>query len=142
MNTSISFFIQLAKLQSIMSRRFDARLGGLGLSEFIILFHLSQAEEGTLRRVDLAEKVGLTASGVTRLLLPMEKIGLVKRVADESDARVSQVKIAPSGKRQFEEGIERAEILCEDLFTPAQTKKLESLSELLAELGRSAMVSG
>ncbi len=141
MNASVSCFIQLAKLQAIMSRRFDARLGGLGLNEFIILFHLSQAEGETLRRVDLAERVGLTASGVTRLLLPMEKIGLVKRVADESDARVSQVKLAPSGRRQFEEGIERAEILCEDLFPPAQIKKLESLSEALSELARSAAIS-
>jgi DNA-binding MarR family transcriptional regulator len=77
------FFLNLAKVQNTLTRRFDGSLGGVSLSEILILYHLSQAPEGALRRVDLAEKVGLTASGITRLLLPMEKIGLVKRKQDE-----------------------------------------------------------
>lgn len=78
-----------------MSRRFDAGLGGISLNECIILSSLLQAPENKMRRIDLAEKIGFTPSGITRLLLPMEKIGLVFREKNEHDARVSYVILAP-----------------------------------------------
>lgn len=95
LNAEMQFFLSLAKIHTVMNRKFDAKLGGLGLSEFIILLHLSKSEDEKLRRIDLAEKVGLTPSGVTRILLPMEKIGLVGRQINEQDARVSFVTLAP-----------------------------------------------
>jgi DNA-binding MarR family transcriptional regulator len=113
---SVEFFLALAKTQTILARRFDNGLGGLGLNEFIILQTLSQAPDERMRRIDLATKVGLTASGITRLLAPMEKVGLVKREATKDDARVSFVALAPGGKRKLAEGMERAEQLAEDLL--------------------------
>jgi hypothetical protein len=77
-----TLFLQLAKVSAMLTRRFDAGLGGLSLNEFIILYYLSLAPGIQLRRTDLADKVGLTASGITRLLLPMEKIGLKSRRID------------------------------------------------------------
>src|SRR5512141_1775053 len=115
-NKSVQFFLNLAKTQDLMSRRFDLGLGGLGLTEFIILLHLSQAEGNKMRRVDLSEKVGLTASGITRLLLPMEKIGLTKKEIDTTDARASFVVLASGGRRKLEEAMERAEQLTEEIL--------------------------
>jgi hypothetical protein len=60
-----------------MARRFDASLNGISFNEFIIMYTISQARDGKMRRVELAESMGLTPSGITRLLLPMEKIGLI-----------------------------------------------------------------
>lgn len=136
-NTSITlkFFMNLAKTQFIMSRRFDGKLGGLGFNELMILYYLSQSREEKLRRVDLAEKAGLTASGITRMLLPMEKVGYVKREYAKEDARVSYVALAPGGKRRLAEGLERAEEFMEELISPDKSKKLENLSEVLAEIG-------
>ena len=51
-----------------------------------------------MRRIDLAQKLGLTASGITRLVAPMEKIGLVEKEANPRDARVSLVKITKAGE--------------------------------------------
>jgi len=133
-NSSLKFFLDLSKVQAIMSRRFDGRLGGLGFNELIILFHLSQAADGKMRRVDLAEKVGLTASGITRLLLPMEKIGLVKRELNEHDGRVSFVRLAPGGKRKLSEAMERAEIFMEEIIPAGKIKKLKEISGVLDEL--------
>lgn len=135
-NSSVRFCLDLTKFQTELARRLDSRLGGLGLNEFVILYALGQAEGQKMRRVDLAEKVGLTASGVTRLLLPMEKIGLVKREINENDARSSLVVLAPGGKTKLNEGIERAEIFCEDIVPRERIKKLEEFSKLLIELGR------
>lgn len=108
---ALQFFIEMAKTQSVAARRFDCGLGGLGFSEFVILHYLSEAKGEKMRRIDLAEKIGLTASGVTRLLAPMEKIGLVRRESNELDARVSYVAIAPGGKRKLTEALEDAEDL-------------------------------
>src|SRR5829696_7740147 len=41
---------------------------GLTINDYGALLLLSRADEGRLRRVDLAEELVLTASGVTRLL--------------------------------------------------------------------------
>jgi DNA-binding MarR family transcriptional regulator len=87
-----------------------------------------------MRRIDLAEKVGLTASGVTRLLAPMEKVGLVRREKNADDARVSEVSLAPGGKTRLENALEYAELLAEDLTPPGKAKKLEECSELLMML--------
>lgn len=124
---SLSVFLNLTKIQAIMARRFDGHLGGLGLNEFIILYHLNQAENEKMRRVDLAEKIGLTASGVTRLLLPMEKVGYVTKEVNEHDARVSYVLLAPGGKRKLIDAIERAELFCEEIMPSIQAKKYEEM---------------
>lgn len=137
-NTSVQFFLNLAKAKTVVARRFDNRLSfhGLGFSDFMILYHLQEAPEGKLRRGDLAEKVGLTPSGITRMLLPMEKIGLVKREANKDDARVSFVSIASGGKQLLKDAMERVEVLAEDLIPQEKAKKLEAFSELLVELGK------
>lgn len=134
---ALKFLINMTKVQTVLTRRLDAALGGLSLNEFIILAELAQAE-GKLRRIDLAERIGLTASGVTRLLLPMEKIGLVKREANKDDARSSLVVLAAGGKRKFEEGLERAEVFCEDNLP--EDDKLQELSKYLKRVGGLGLV--
>ncbi len=135
-NSTVNFFLEIAKFQTKISRRLDAGLNGISLNEFIIMYHLSQNPGNKMRRVDLADKVGLTASGITRLLLPMEKIGLVGRETDKNDARVSYVVLARGGQTKFIEGLERLEIFGEELVPEAKLKKLEEAAKLINELGR------
>ncbi|MEI6835942.1 MAG: MarR family winged helix-turn-helix transcriptional regulator [Candidatus Falkowbacteria bacterium] len=135
-NSTINFFLEVTKFQTKLSRRLDSGLNGISLNEFIIMHHLSQNPEGRMRRIDLADKIGLTASGITRLLLPMEKIGLVSREADVSDARVSYVVLARGGKTKLSEGLERLEIFGEDLVPKAALKKLEETTKLINELSK------
>lgn len=130
----LDLFMQLAKLQSIMSRRFDSHLGGISMSEFIILYHISRAPGQIMRRVDLAEKTGLTASGVTRLLLPMEKVHLIKKLSNPDDARVSSVTITPAGMEKLQEGIENAEVLIGDLSAKPTDAEVSKLRATILEL--------
>lgn len=136
MHQNVQVFFDMAKIQTIMGRRFDASLGGIGWSEFMILYQLSIAEGARLRRIDLADRIGLTASGVTRLLLPMEKIGLVKKEVNKEDARSSLVLLAPGGRQKLEEALERAELLVGDIIQPSDRATMRSLSESLAALGQ------
>lgn len=128
MSASLQLFIRLARVNAIMARRFDGRLGnGLGFNDFVILVALNQSPSGRLRRVDLAESLGLTASGVTRMLAPMEKIGLIRRESNEHDARVSYVSLAPGGKRLLAETMEAAELVSEEVIVPVKAQKLNEL---------------
>ena len=126
----------MSKVQTVLSRRFEGQLGGLGSSEFVILFHLSQAQDESMRRIDLADKIGLTASGITRLLLPMEKVGYIKKVANENDARSSLVVLATGGKRKLNDAIERANLFCDETFK-LKSDALKTLSKLMTDLGGS-----
>jgi len=47
----------------------------LTLNDYEVLLHLSHAEYKMMRRVDLAERILLTASGITRLLEGLERSG-------------------------------------------------------------------
>ena len=118
----------MARLGAIVNRRFSVQ--GLGLGEFMVLYYLDECPDGKMCRVDLAEKLGLTASGITRMLLPMEKIGLVKRVSDESDARVTRAAISASGRRELNDALERAGLLAEEILN-SNKHLAEELSKLL-----------
>ena len=136
MKPELRFFIYLSKIQAILSRKFDARLGGLSFSEFIILYHLSQAPEEKLRGTDLAEKIGLTASGVTRLLGPMAKIGLVRREVDQRDARVSYVVLAPGGKRKFDEALKDGELLSAEIISSSKIGPVKDFCQGLKNIAK------
>lgn len=135
-NSTIKFFLEVAKFQTKISRKLDSNLNGISLNEFIIMHHLNQNQDGKMRRTDLADRIGLTASGITRLLLPMEKIGLISRQSDKNDARVSYVVLTKGGKTKFTEGLERLEIFGEDLVPDTKLKKLEEVTKLINELGK------
>lgn len=132
---SLKVLMNMAIAHAVVSRKFDGRLGSLGFREFLILYHLDRSPEGRMRRIDLAEASGLTASGVTRLLAPMEKIGLVRREADAHDARVSFVTIAQGGRRMLKESLENAEALAMDLLAGMKKDEILAASELLRRLG-------
>jgi len=129
--------MNLAKIQSVLSRRFDRlSIHGIGFSDFMILYLLSQAKGERMRRIDLAEKIGLTASGVTRMLLPLEKIGLIKREANERDARVSYVVLTETGKQLFEDAKDTANSLAGEIIPAEKVSNITTLSDILTDLGK------
>jgi DNA-binding MarR family transcriptional regulator len=132
--------LEFAKTQAVLSRRFDSGLGGIGLSEFTILYTLSIAAGEKMRRIDLANAVGLTASGVTRQLLPMEKIGLVKSGEPDADARARYVMIARGGKVKLQEAIERMDVLLDEIMPTKQVKQIKDVCTFVSELGARANI--
>lgn len=119
-----------------MARRFDGlAMHGIGFNEFVILHLLQQGKEVSMRPTDLAEKTGLTPSGVTRMLLPMEKIGLIVRRANDRDARVSFVVTTAAGKRIYEEARETANMVAKEIIPPEFNTSGQPLVSLLKALG-------
>jgi len=69
---------------------------GLTINDYEVLLRLSREPEG-LKRVELAQQVLLTPSGITRLLAGLERAGYVERAECETDARVSYARLTDEG---------------------------------------------
>ncbi|MFE4975500.1 MarR family winged helix-turn-helix transcriptional regulator [Kitasatospora sp. NPDC056651] len=135
--------LRLVRAQAALVKRFDAGLSGLhgvSLADFTMLLHLSQAPGGRMRRVDLAEALGLTASGVTRGLAPLERIGLVSREAAARDARVTYAALTPTGRERLAEMLYTARKIAAEHFAADQwsADDLGRISALLTRLGGTA----
>jgi DNA-binding MarR family transcriptional regulator len=79
---AVSAWLRLLRGGAAARRLLDAELQathGLTVVEYEALLLLSQAEERAMRRIDLSRELGLTPSGVTRLLDGLERDGLVAR---------------------------------------------------------------
>jgi DNA-binding MarR family transcriptional regulator len=107
---------------------------GLSLTEYLVLLHLQQARDNKLRRIDLAQKVGLSASGVTRLLNPMQKIGLIDKEESARDARVSLVALTRAGARIFRDAEKTFEHSAQSLLAPLSGKDRDALSRIVNAL--------
>jgi DNA-binding MarR family transcriptional regulator len=126
-----------------MVRRFDNALGavhGLGLNDFALLGALNEAPGSRLRRVDLAERLGLTASAVTRIVAPLEKIGLVARQPDPSDARVGFAALTQPGRERYGEALETAQSIARELVpSPLRGLERETLALCLHRFGATGL---
>lgn len=85
-----------------LSTEFSA-VHGLSVNEFLVMMHLDQAQNSRLSRAELAKRIHVSASTVTRMLAPMEKVGLVTREADPRDARFAFVKLTLTGETRLSE---------------------------------------
>jgi DNA-binding MarR family transcriptional regulator len=99
----IRLVLELSALHTRVLKRIENQLSvhGISFAEFLVLHALHRAPNETLRRIDLADNVGLSASGVTRLLKPMEKLHWIEKQQNPRDARVSLVKLSASGKTLY-----------------------------------------
>lgn len=126
---ALEFSLLVSRTNAELARRLDRRLGalhGLSFVDFTVLNELAADASGKLRRVDLAEKLGLTQSAVTRILLPLEKIGLVSRHPDPNDARVGYAALTKTGRAILEEATETAETACGDLLSGITDEEFEA----------------
>lgn len=110
-NKPLEILLAINTLQSSILKKLDRGLSSHGISfkEFLILHHLSQAPESSMKRIDLAGLVFLSASGVTRILIPMEKLRLVKRESNPRDARVSLVNLTKTGLQVYQDSLKTIE---------------------------------
>lgn len=135
--TQTDLCLRLARAHAVLLRRFDSGLGshhGISFGDYQVLNHLSRAPGGRLRRVDLAERLGLTASGVTRTLLPLEKIGLVTREPDPRDARVGYAVITPTGQELMNNATDVVDLISREAMRAFPPDQLAVISAMLGHV--------
>jgi DNA-binding MarR family transcriptional regulator len=118
MPTSLDTLFDLALARTLIARDVDQPLSqhGISLADLAILRELRAAPGGKLRRSELAQRLGVTPSGVARQLGPLERIGLVDRESHERDARLALVVLTDAGTRVAGEALQTAEYAAERAF--------------------------
>jgi DNA-binding MarR family transcriptional regulator len=131
-------WVGLLRAHAAATRRFNRELmasHGLTINDFEVLVHLAHADGGRLRRVDLAERVLLTASGITRLLDGLERSKLVCKASCAADARVTYAEITPQGRALLsdarESHVAAVRALFAERFSPEELQELTGLLERL-----------
>lgn len=74
---------------------------GISHSEYDVLVNVATGPHDGLRPTDLAERVLITKSGLTRLLDRLVQRGYIERRACESDRRGQLIVLTPEGRRAF-----------------------------------------
>ncbi len=144
--SAIEAFVRLVRGHSAVTRALNAQLvtdHGLTINDYEALLHLARAEDRRMRRVDLAERLILTASGVTRLLDGLEEAGYVDRAACASDRRVTYAVLTESGLAKLREASKSHVADIREIFeTRFNAKELDQLVALLDRLPLAADAAG
>lgn len=134
MKSELSFVLDLALARTLVTHDVDNTLGahhGLGLSDLALLLELRSAPQGKMRRVELANRLGVTTSGVARQLGPLERRGIVARESNSADARLALVVLTEAGRGVIEQALataeEDAERVLARYWSPAERQRLGKL---------------
>lgn len=139
MKKSIALLFSLVKTSNVLSRKLSGH--GLDFSDFMILYHLNDAPDKKLRRIDLANKLGLTASGITRMLLPLEKLGIITRELDHDDARARYASLTKAGLNLLKDATVSIEMKLEDIFPEGSQKQIADSADFLEIINRAGAVN-
>jgi DNA-binding MarR family transcriptional regulator len=136
----VEAFVALLRAHAAATRRLSAQLTadhGLTISDFEVLFRLARAPDRRMRRVDLAEQVVLTASGITRLLDGLERSGLVVRDSCSTDRRVVYAVLTDAGLAKIREASASHYAQVDELFgSRFDEAELDRLASLLSRLDK------
>ena len=144
MNTEISneqaLALAIAATWNRVERRLDSSLGairGISLAEYRLLRALGDSPGAQASRVELAEAVGLTPSGVTRALRPMEKLGIVSTVKSKRDARLAIAALTPAGRNLLSDASGVVDDTMKTLLKRASRSgaELDALVQALEDIG-------
>ena len=111
MSTALDVLFDLSLARTQLAREVDHRLSqhGISLADLAVLRELRRAPDRKLRRSELADRLGITPSGIARQVAPLERIGLVDRESHERDARLALVVLTAAGTQIVDEALETAE---------------------------------
>lgn len=115
----------------------EMRPAGLARSQFAVLEHLDH--EGALPLTDLARRLYMERTTLTRNLRPLEQAKLVTRTTSPTDGRVKLVAITDAGRERLNTGRRywrKAQARLLKLFGEAEWQELETTLRNLRRLVR------
>src|SRR5213592_1204174 len=133
MTSSLDTLFDLSLARTQLARDVDHPLSahGISLADLAILRELRREPTQKLRRSELAQRLGVTPSGIARQVAPLERIGLVARESHERDARLALVVLTETGSRIVDEALATAEAAADRAFSSrwsaAERKQLAGL---------------
>jgi DNA-binding MarR family transcriptional regulator len=111
---------------------------GVTMGDYQVLVYLDEAEGRSMRMCDLAARLQLSPSGLTRRLDGLVRQGLVERVNSTEDRRVMLATLTPAGLARLVEAapthVESVRRHLIDRLTPEQ---IETLGAIFTTVGAS-----
>ena len=139
---AVRAWARLLRAHAATTRLLSAELQaehGLTLNDYEALYVLSRAEGARMKRIDLARRLLLTPSGVTRLLEGLEAAGLVAKAVCASDLRVTYAALTDAGREKLETAscghVGSVQTLFEEHLSDAESETLAALLEKLPGAG-------
>jgi MarR family 2-MHQ and catechol resistance regulon transcriptional repressor len=136
---STDAFGRLLSAHAALVRELSAALvesHGLTINDYGCLLLLSRAGDEGMRRIDLANELQLSPSGITRLLDRLEDQGLVGKGDCKSDARVSYAILTDEGLAKLRDAAPgHVEDIERRLGAVLSDAEIKTLTELLGRLG-------
>ena len=137
-SAEVQVFVSFVRAHASVVRGLDRELvadHGLTINDYEVLLRLARAPDRMMRRVDLAQQVLLTPSGITRLLDGLQRCGFVEKAACDSDARVVYAKLTDGGVEKLAQATESHVTSIGAIFCAQLTDdELETLRDLLRRL--------
>jgi DNA-binding MarR family transcriptional regulator len=128
-----SQFTLLARTVESLARR-SSVYGGLDRAGYLILRTLADGGCAGIR--EIADRLGLDASTVTRQVATMEARGLIGRAPDPDDRRAAIVDLTASGRTAMAEARRQRQELIRSLFADWPEAELAALGRTLDRLNR------
>ena len=135
MTTSLDTLFDLSLARTQLARDVDHPLSahGISLADLAILRELRLEPSGKLRRSELAQRLGITPSGIARQVAPLERIGLVARESHDRDARLALVVLTDTGTGIVDDALATAEAAADRALAARWSdSERERLSKLLS----------
>jgi DNA-binding MarR family transcriptional regulator len=135
MATSLDTLFELSLARTQLARDVDHPLSahGISLADLAILRELRLEPTRKLRRSELAQRLGVTPSGIARQVAPLERIGLVARESHDRDARLALVVLTDTGTQIVDDALVTAEAAADRALAARWSdSERERLSKLLS----------
>ncbi len=139
MDTSFSLpILRTLRASALIDERFTGALSalhGVSLREVMLMLYVRNSPGSKLSRIELAKRLFVSPSTVTRATKPLEKIGLIDRQSDSRDARLSYVVLTTSGGKLLRHAEKTLEQLSKDFLSHSLSEEdLSRFAEILNTL--------
>lgn len=112
---------------------------GLSSTEYSVLMHLSESPDGQLSMSDLADRMMLSPSRISRVIGEMAQVALVERRPGSVDGRNTFATLTRAGlsalRRAWPHHLQSVRHRAFDHLTPEEVRILGPILERLAEAG-------
>ena len=142
----VAVWAQFLRTHAGLVRRLEAELvarQGMTLAEYDVLVQLSEAPGHALRMTELADRVLLSRSGITRLVDRLQRDRLVERRPCAGDARGVECVLTPTGRARLRDAASTHLVgVAEAFVEPLGDEGLAELAVLLARVARRTRMPG
>jgi DNA-binding MarR family transcriptional regulator len=135
-NLALQVHLRLARCRNLITKemRRSVERWNLTLPQFDVLAELARAPERGFTFVELSRLLLVTSGNLTGIIDRLEAEGVVRRVPESSDRRVTRMKLTPRGKKLTEEMLPQHAEDVSRMLSVMPGERLKELNDLLGQL--------